>query len=200
MVLDILKPFVETHGYWLIFIIIMCESAGLPVPGETALISVAIYAGASGQLDIILIFLIAAGAAVVGDNIGFAIGRYWGRPLLLRHGSLIRLTPARMEQGQRFFDLYGAKVIFFGRFVALLRIYAALLAGVNGYDWSQFLLYNALGACAWAALFSFGGYAFGDVLIHYAGPLSILLFLCAIIGVAAVRFFAHRSMRTDDEI
>lgn len=194
---ELIQPWVHSHGYWLVCVMILLESAGLPLPGETALLAVAIYAGASGALDIHLIAVLACGAAIVGDNLGFAIGRYWGRPLLVNHGHIVRLTPERLKQGEAFFARYGAKVIFFGRFVAFLRIYAALLAGANGYGWRAFLIYNAWGALVWSALFSYGGYMFGDVLMRFAGPFSLVILLAFICGVL-ILIYVTKNIENDE--
>ena len=190
---DMIQPLVHTHGYWLVFAFILLESAGIPLPGETALVAVAVYAGASGQLDINAIALAACCAAILGDNLGFAIGHYWGRPVLLSYGPLIGLTTERLRKGEAFFAAYGAKVIFFGRFVALLRVYAAIVAGANGYGWRAFLIYNALGALTWSALFSYGGYIFGDVLIKMSGTLSLAFLLALIADLIILHWWAHHN-------
>ena len=122
-------------------------------PGETALVTAAVYAGATHNLNIAMVILAAITGAIVGDNIGFLVGRQFGYRLLLRHGSLFRLTTARIKLGQFLFLRHGGKMVFFGRFIAVLRALAALLAGVNCMAWPRFLIFNAAGGIVWA-----GGY------------------------------------------
>ena len=119
------------YGYFAIFIIITLESAGLPLPGETVLLTSAAYAGSTGNINIAVVVAIAATAAILGDNAGYWVGRRWGLPLLLRKGHLIGLDHGRLKLGQYLFRQHGGKIVFFGRFTAMLRAYAALLAGVN---------------------------------------------------------------------
>src|SRR5689334_19326894 len=122
---------------------------GLPVPGETTLVTAAIYAATTGRLNIWLVIAAAATGAIVGDSVGFWIGRAFGHRLLLKYGSLLRLTPRRIKLGQYLFQRHGGKVVFFGRFLALLRALAALMAGINYMDWRRFLLFNVTGGIAW---------------------------------------------------
>ncbi len=117
------------YGYLAIFVIITLESAGLPLPGETILLTSAIYAGSTGGLNIVLVVAAAATAAIIGDNLGYWVGRRWGMPLLIRYGHLIALDHGRLKLGQYLFREHGGKIVFFGRFTAMLRAYAAVLAG-----------------------------------------------------------------------
>ena len=120
----------------------MFESMGAPMPGETALVTAALYAGSTHQIGILPVIIVAATAAVAGDNIGYIIGRSIGLRLIVRYGRYIHLNEARLRVGQYLFLRHGGKIVFFGRFVAILRAFAALLAGVNCMRWPHFLIMN----------------------------------------------------------
>src|ERR1700719_1811112 len=135
---------IHAYGLWIVFVVIILESTGVPAPGETALISAALYAGSTHQLTIGSVVLVAATAAIIGDTFGYLIGRTIGLPLLVRHGKYIRLDQRRLKVGQYLFLRHGGKIVFFGRFVALLRTFAAVLAGANRMSLSHFLFMNAL--------------------------------------------------------
>ncbi len=186
------RPLIMQHGYLAVFCIVMLESSGVPLPGETALVVAAIFAGATGLIDIKIVVLCAAAGAIIGDNFGFLAGRRFGMPLLLRYGAAMRITEDRIKLGQYLFDRHGAKIVFFGRFVAVLRIFAAFLAGVNAYGWRQFLFYNASGGVVWAAVFGFGGYIFGDAFARVAGPLGLLGLCLGVTGVIGGGWILHR--------
>ncbi len=162
-------------GYLILFGLVAAESTGVPVPGETALITAGILAH-HGQFQISLVVTVAAGAAIVGDNIGFWIGRTGGRRLLERPGFLERHRRMVLEKGEPFFAKHGPKAVFLGRWVAGLRIAAAWLAGINHMPWRTFIFWNALGGIAWAT--SVGLLAF------YLGPTAESIFkYVGIIGV-----------------
>jgi membrane protein DedA with SNARE-associated domain len=180
---DYLIPALDHYGHWAIFCLVMLESMGVPVPGETALVTAAVYAGSTHHLDIQAVIVAAAAGAIVGDNIGYVVGRYFGLPLLIRHGHYVHLTRKRLKLGQYLFLRYGGAIVFFGRFVAFLRTFAALLAGVNRYHWKGFLFFNAVGGIVWAAIFGLGGYFFGDAIEHFSRPVGI-----AAAVIAAVTF------------
>lgn len=190
-----LQELISSYGYLAVFVIVGLESAGVPMPGETALVSAAIFAG-EGRLDIKGVIACAVLAAVLGDNAGYWVGREFGFPLLLKYGRYIRLDEKRLKLGQYLFQRYGGEIVFFGRFVAVLRAFAALLAGVNRLEWPRFLLFNALGAIVWASLFGLGGYFLGHAFEHYATSVGIAALICAIIGaVVASRFISHHERR-----
>ncbi|MDE2363901.1 MAG: DedA family protein [Hyphomicrobiales bacterium] len=180
-----IQPIVAQYGLYAVFFIIMLESAGVPLPGETALVLSSIYAGMSGEIEIVHIIAVAATAAIIGDNFGFMFGRYFGLPLVERYGRTIGLDQRRLAFGQHMFKRHGAKIVFFGRFVAILRIFAALLAGVNHYSWRSFLFYNAAGGICWAGLYGVGGYIFGDAMTRVAGPLGMIGLAFAVAGLFA---------------
>lgn len=180
-----IQPLVAQYGLYAVFLIVMLESAGVPLPGETALVLASIYAGMSGELNIVHVIAAASAGAIIGDNIGFMVGRRYGLPLVKRYGAMIGLDDKRLAFGQHMFARHGAKIVFFGRFVAVLRIFAALLAGVNHYSWRSFLFYNAAGGVAWASLFGVGGYVFGDAVHRVAGPIGMIGLAFAVAGLIA---------------
>jgi len=187
-----IQDLIQTYGLWVLFGAVMLESMGVPMPGETAVVTAAIYAGSTHQISVTSVVLVAATAAIIGDNIGYLIGRSIGIRLLARYGKYIRLNEARLKVGQYLFLRHGGKIVYFGRFVALLRAYAALLAGANRMNWPHFLIANALGGLCWATLFGGGAYLFGEQMKRVAGPVSVLLLVSAIGLVAAgIAFFRH---------
>lgn len=192
---DQLPHLVQTYGYWLIAAIILLESIGIPLPGEATLISAAVYAGTTHRLDIGLVVAAAVAGAVIGDNIGFAIGEKLGYRLLVRHGARIGLTERKIKLGQYLFAQHGGKVVFFGRFVALLRVLAAFLAGVNRMAWSRFFLANLAGAAVWATTFGLGAYWLGQAIHDVAGPAGAAI-LCVATGAVLLGIVAIRRQET----
>ena len=188
-----LAQLVATYGYWIVAGVIGLESMGLPLPGETMLIIAAIYAGTTHQLDIALVIAAAAAGAILGDNIGFMIGRGVGHPLLLRFDPSIGLNERRLKLGQYLFLRYGAEAVFFGRLVALLRALAALLAGANGMAWPRFLVANAAGGIAWTCLYGLGAYFFGHEIHRLSGPVGTALLVLALVAVAVGVIFLRRN-------
>ena len=141
-----LQRFISTHGYWAVALIVGLESMGLPLPGETVLVLATIYAATDPSVNVWLVITAAAVGSIIGDNVGYWLGKKYGYALLRRYGRHIGMSDARIKIGQYLFLRHGGKVVFFGRFVALLRILAAVLAGVNRMPWRGFLLANAGGA------------------------------------------------------
>jgi len=191
VLIETIKPLIAQHAYLAVFCIVALESAGIPLPGETALVLAAMFAGATGLIDIKIVILLAAAGAIFGDNLGFLAGRRFGLPLLLNHGHRLGLHDDRIKLGQYLFANHGAKIVFFGRFIALLRIFAAFLAGVNRYGWGQFLVYNASGGAIWALIFGLGGYAFGDAFERVSGPLGKITLACVALGIAVGWWLIH---------
>lgn len=182
---------VTTYGYWLVALVIGLESIGVILPGESALVAASIIAGTSHTLSISMVIASAAAGAIVGDNIGFLLGRTFGHRLLVRYGHYIRITRKRLVLGRYLFFRYGGKVVFFGRFVAVLRSLAAVLAGANYMRWPRFLAANTAGGIAWASVYGLGGYYFGKELNRVAGPLAILLVVGAMIILVACFIFVR---------
>jgi membrane protein DedA with SNARE-associated domain/membrane-associated phospholipid phosphatase len=159
--LTTLTQLIATYGYIIIAVFILLESAGLPLPGETALLLAAAAAG-TGQLSIGVVIAVAAIAAIVGDAGGYWLGRTGGRPLLERYGRWLRLDANKLDRIEAFFAKYGAKTVFFGRFIGVLRTYSAFFAGISKMPYGIFTLYNGLGGIIWAILVGILGYVFGQ--------------------------------------
>jgi membrane protein DedA with SNARE-associated domain len=182
------------YGYIGIFCIIALESAGIPLPGETILVTASIYAGTAHGLNIAAIIAMAAAGAIFGDNIGFWVGREIGLHLLIRHGHYVRLDEAKLKLGQYLFQRHGGKIVFFGRFVAVLRAFAALLAGANGFEPKRFFFFNAAGGIVWATLFGTLGYVFGSQAHKIAGPFGLVMLGLAVIAL----FFGWRFYKSHE--
>jgi len=182
---DYVTHLIATYGYLAIGCIIALESMGLPLPGESALVAAALYASRHDQ-SIAGVVAAAATGAIVGDNVGYWIGREFGYRLLLRYGAAIGLSESKIKLGQYLFLRHGGKVVFFGRFVAVLRVLAAVLAGVNRMDWRRFLLANAAGAILWACVVGFAAYAFGRAILDVTRPIGIGLIALSVALIIAV--------------
>jgi membrane protein DedA with SNARE-associated domain len=172
---DTINAWLESYGYLVVFGLVMLESIGLPVPGETALIAAALYAGTTHKLEIWAIVAVAAAAAIIGDNIGYSIGRYGGARLLLRYGHKIHLHEGRLKIGIWLFRRHGGKVVFWGRFVSILRTWAAFLAGANHMEWRRFLFFNAAGGIVWATLYGVVYYVFGATLSRLSTTIDVTI-------------------------
>jgi membrane protein DedA with SNARE-associated domain len=154
---------ISIFGYIVIALFILLECAGFPLPGETALLVAAAFAGA-GKLSISIVIIVAAASAIVGDAGGYWIGRYFGRSIIKKIGKYIGLTEEKIKILEGFFKKYGPITVFFGRFVSILRVYAALFAGISKMRYVTFTIFNALGGIIWATLFGTLGYLFGQSL------------------------------------
>ncbi|MGI8578864.1 MAG: DedA family protein [Nocardioidaceae bacterium] len=194
-VLATLEPILNQYGYLAVGGFITLEDFGVPVPGETILIAAAVYAGA-GKLNIALVVLIGVVAAVVGDNIGYAIGHFGGRQLVLRYGRYVFITAERLDKAQGFFERHGGKVVTVARFIEGLRQANGIVAGISGMAWPRFLIFNLLGAVLWVGAWSCLGYFSGNHInaiygqVHrYTGYLviAVALAIVALIVRAVVR-------------
>src|SRR5437870_3551941 len=190
-----LTHLLATYGYLAVLIFVAIESTGIPFPGETMLLVAAIYAGTTHQLSILLVIVAAASGAILGDNLGFWIGREGGYRLLRRYGRYIRLEERRLKLGQYLFLRHGGKVVFFGRFVAVLRAWAAFLAGTNRMPWPRFLFFNALGGITWATIYGLGGYFLGDNIHRLTGPVGTIFIVLAVLIIIVSVVFVWRNER-----
>ena len=191
--LEVLHHAIAQYGYFAVFAIVALESAGVPLPGETTLVTAAIFAG-QGTLNIEAVIACAALAAILGDNLGYWVGREFGFPLFYRYGHLLPVDEGKLKVAQYLFLRHGGKIVFFGRFVAILRTFAAFLAGVNRLEYMRFLTFNALGGAIWACVFGLGGFFLGVAFETYARPVGIAALLCAVIGaIGASRFISHHA-------
>jgi membrane protein DedA with SNARE-associated domain len=177
---------IEIFGYLLVFLAVAIESMGIPFPGETTLIAAAIYAGTGRGLNIVLVIAAAAGGAIGGDNLGYSIGRYGGYPLARKLLRAVHLKETALDTTQRYFERHGSKTVFIGRFFAILRCWAAFLAGVNKMTWRTFLLWNAVGGIIWATLYGTLGFVLGNNLPLLGRVLSALGILGAVIVAVAI--------------
>jgi membrane-associated protein len=149
------------YGYWAVGGALLLENAGIPVPGETILLLASFLAYSQHDLRLPWIIVVATIAATVGDNLGFALGYYGGRPLLLRYQTIFRIKNATISRGEELFAKYGSVTVFFARFVFGMRIIAGPMAGVLRMSWRKFLVFNFLGAVVWVSVISSAGYLFG---------------------------------------
>jgi len=182
--LQLIEQYMLAYGYWAVFFGVMLENAGLPVPGETILL-VAGYFASTGVFSVPLVMLIAASGAVVGDNIGFAIGHHFGRPFLVKVGRFLFLTPKRIEHMENYFKDHGNKTILVARFITGLRVFAALLAGASKMPWPVFAVYNVAGAILWSVVITTLGYLFGQslpLLVKWVGRSGTILLIALIVG------------------
>lgn len=190
-----ITAFLNSWGYLGIFILILGESMGLTLPGETVLLAASIYAGRTHHLSIFWIITAAALGAIIGDNIGYVIGYYGGYRLISKFGKYINIKEPELKVGRYLFWKYGGRIVFFGRFIAILRILAALLAGLNHMRWKKFLLYNALGGIAWATIDGVGGYFFGRQFHHLSAQANIVIFIISSLIVTALTYYLHGHLK-----
>jgi membrane protein DedA with SNARE-associated domain len=156
-----LRAFVAEYGYWAVALALLVENAGIPVPGETTLLFASFLAYSEHKLQLGWIIVVATCAATLGDNLGYAVGYYGGRPLLDRYQNIFRIPQATLKKGEALFKRYGAAAIFFARFVAGMRVFAGPLAGVLRMPWRMFVACNFLGATLWVSVIAGAGYLFG---------------------------------------
>ena len=195
-----LSHLLAVYGYWAVLVFVAIESTGIPFPGETMLLAASIYAGTTHQLNILLVIAAAAAGAIIGDNFGYFIGREGGYRLVRRYGKYIRLDERKLKLGQYLFIKHGGKVVFFGRFVSVLRAWAAFLAGVDRMDYRRFFFFNAAGGILWATIYGIGGYALGKNVHRIAGPVGIVVgVIAAIIIIAFLVFLKRNEKRLEDE-
>ena len=184
-------------GYWAVLLLVMIEDFGIPVPGETVLIAASLYAGA-GKLNVVAVGVTAFAAAIIGDNIGFAIGHFGGRALVLRWGRYVRLTEARLDKAEAFFDRHGAWIITVARFIEVLRQANGIVAGISNMPWPRFLAFNALGAALWVGTWVSLGYSAGShigTIYHYITEYSLYVLIALAVllaGYIAWHVLRHR--------
>ncbi|MGO9882252.1 MAG: DedA family protein [Solirubrobacteraceae bacterium] len=191
-VLHSLEPTLNNFGYLAVVGLVLIEDFGVPVPGETVLILAGVYAG-TGRLNIGLVALLGFCGALLGDNIGFAIGHFGGRRLAERYGRYIFLTPQRLNAATRFFERHGGKVIIVARFVEGLRQANGIIAGTAGMHWARFLLFNAIGAALWVLVWASVGYFAGSHINSiYDDATRYDTYLAIGLGVLLLAYVARR--------
>lgn len=194
-----LTPVLDQYGYLAVGGLILIEDFGIPVPGETILIAASVYAG-TGRLNIVLVGVIAVIAAVLGDNIGYLIGHFGGRALVLRFGRYVLLTSERLDKAERFFTHHGGWVVMVARFIEGLRQANGIVAGTVHMPWRRFLVYNAIGAMLWVGVWTTVGYLAGDhikaiydTVTRYS--LYVLIALAVVVLALIVRAVLRRRRR-----
>ncbi|MGH8988342.1 MAG: DedA family protein [Acidimicrobiales bacterium] len=188
---------IETYGYVAVFVLVGAESLGVPLPGETTLLAAAAYAGVHPhRLSIGVIFAVAAAAAILGDTTGYWIGDKGGYRLVYRYGRYVKLDESKIKVARYLFDRRGGAVIFFGRFVSILRTYAAFLAGTTRMRYRRFLFFNAAGGIFWAALYAFLAYYAGSFLSTASTPFEIGFASLAVVFIVSGLLVLRRHMST----
>jgi membrane protein DedA with SNARE-associated domain len=183
-IVDLLREYLARYGYGAVAAALLLENAGLPVPGETILLLASFVAFSEHRLHLPSIILVGICAATLGDNLGFAIGFYGGRPLLERYRTTFRIQTASIVQAEGLFERYGAATIFVARFITGMRVIAGPLAGVLRMSWRKFAVFNFLGAALWVTVISGAGYFFGKhwhELVRIVGSVNIVLLVAAIV-------------------
>ncbi|GER85866.1 hypothetical protein KDW_00280 [Dictyobacter vulcani] len=202
-ILQLIQNLLHNYGYAAILLFIMIESAGIPLPGETMLLLASFYAAVYHDLSLPIVIICAIAGAIIGDNLGYLIGHTGGKAIIDRYGRYIFLKPERMKKAELFFAKHGNKTVFLGRFVAVLRAWAAFLAGVNKMHWPTFLVYNAAGGILWSILYALLGYFAGRIfhdnfaqVERMAGNISLILAVVIILGVV-IAFLVHKKHKKD---
>jgi len=193
---------VHHYGLIALFLVVMLESGGVPLPGETALVAASIFAS-QGKLSIVEVIAVAAAAAIIGDNLGYWVGRTGGRKLLERFGPLRRWSSRTLPWAEGFFQRHGGKTIFLARFFSVLRVTAAWIAGVSRMHWWTFFLWNAAGGICWAVLVGlvayYVGHAAADAIDRYGLWVGAGLVVVLAIVWLAVHFWKKRILRAETE-
>lgn len=188
-------PFLDSYGYWAIGVLLFVEDFGIPVPGETILITSAIYAGA-GKLSLFILIPVAIITAVLGDNVGFAIGHYGGEQFVLKFGKYVFLTKKRFDHARSFFNRFGGPIITVARFIDGLRQVNGIIAGASDMHWRRFLLFNVIGASLWVGAWSTLGYLAGNNINEIYGTIvryeRYALWALIVLVVAFVAYKVHK--------
>jgi len=190
--MHLLSHLIHTYGLLTVAAVVGLECVGLPLPGETALLAAAIYAGTKHDLNIISVILTAAGAAIFGRMIGYVLGHEFGYWLLLRYGSYVRMTPSRIKLGQYLFLRHGGKIVFVAQFIPVLRTFAGIFAGANVMPWRDFLVANAIGSLLWASCYGYAAYELGREFERLEGPLVLILAIVTVILFIVGGIFVKR--------
>jgi membrane protein DedA with SNARE-associated domain len=190
--LHFVEHLIHAYGLLTVALIVGLECIGFPLPGETALLGAAIYAGTKHDLNIVAVILTAAAAAIVGRAIGYALGRVFGYWLLLRYGSYVRMTEARIKLGQYLFLRHGGKIVFIAQFVPVLRTFAGIFAGANMMPWRDFLFANVMGSIIWSLTYGYAAYALGRQFERLEGPVVIFIAVITVAGFVLGGIFVNR--------
>lgn len=191
-----LPHLIHQYGYLGIFFVIASESLGVLLPGETMLITASIYSGTTHKLNIILVILAASLGAIVGDNLGYLIGRYGGYGLLSRYGKYLHVNVDILKIGRYMFMMHGGKIVFFGRFISFLRSWAAFFAGLDKMHWRRFLLFNASGGLVWACFYGILGYYLGREFETLSRPFRVLFFVAGFLILICSTLYIQFNLKT----
>ena len=187
-----LQHLIHAYGLLAVAAIVGLECVGFPLPGETALLAAAVYAGTKHDLNIVSVILTAAVAAIVGRMLGYLIGRKFGYWLLLRYGNYLRMTEGRIKLGQYLFLRHGSKIVFIAQFVPVLRTFAGIFAGANVMPWRSFLIANAVGSWIWAVAYGYAAYELGLEFERLEGPIVVILAVITVLSFVVGGVFVHR--------
>jgi membrane-associated protein len=197
-IFELLRSALVHYGYWAVAVALLLENAGVPLPGETVLLLASFLASSEHELTLGWIIVIGTVAAAVGDNGGYALGHYGGRPVLERYRSFFRISDAALARGERLFARYGAVTILFARFVFGMRVIAGPLAGVLRMHWKRFAVFNLMGAALWVSAISCAGYFFGSrrqVLIHFLRRFDLALGIVVVVVILLLWWRARAEER-----
>ncbi|AGS67585.1 DedA family protein [Streptomyces collinus] len=190
-----LAPLLDHYGYWAVGAVILVEDFGVPAPGETILLAAGVFAGA-GRLNIYAVAAVAFVAAVLGDNIGYLIGRTGGRAFVHRWGRYVFLTPKRFQAAEEFFGRHGGKIVTVARFIEGLRQANGIIAGTSGMPWRRFLGFNALGAALWVGLWATLSYLVGSHITAVYDEISrYQVYVLVALGVLFAAFVTRHVVR-----
>ncbi len=190
-----LTRLLQTYTYPVLVLLVMLESLGVPLPGEIALVTAAAYASL-GHISIYIVIILGAAGAIVGGVLGYWIGIKGGLPLLVHYGGYVGVRQSHIDRAHAFFEKNGAKTILFGRFIAILRTWAAIIAGTACMSFTKFVTYNTLSSVIWAIVFGWLGYYFGrdlPLLETYISRVSIVILIVLVIGIAALFIWKRRT-------
>jgi membrane protein DedA with SNARE-associated domain len=187
-----LQNLIHVYGLVTVAAVVGLECIGFPLPGETALLAAAVYAGTKHDLNIASVILTAALAAIFGRMLGYLIGRKFGYWLLVRYGNYVRMTEPRIKLGQYLFLRHGTKIVLIAQFIPVLRTFAGIFAGANVMPWRSFLTANAVGSAIWATAYGYAAYALGIEFERLQGPIVIILVVITVLSFIAGGVFVHR--------
>jgi membrane-associated protein len=196
-IIDLLRATVVHYGYWAVAALLLLESAGLPLPGETVLLLASFLAYTEHELKLPWLIVVATLATTLGGELGFALGRHGGRPLIERYQNAFGIRPENMARGERLFARYGPATVFLARFIFGMRVLASLLAGALRMPWRKFALFNFLGAALWVAAISSAGYLFGghwNRLVHDLKRFDLVVAIVVVLA-AILWWWRNRSRR-----
>jgi membrane protein DedA with SNARE-associated domain len=190
--MHLVHELIHAYGLVTVAVIVGLECVGVPLPGETALLGAAMYAGTKHDLNIFAVIVTAAAAAIVGRIVGYMLGRVFGYWFLLRYGCYVRMTEPRIKLGQYLFLRHGGKIVFVAQFIPVLRTFAGIFAGANMMPWRDFLFANVTGSIAWSLSYGYAAYALGRQFERLQGPVVIIIAAITVIGIVVGGVFVNR--------